>query len=261
MNSVAIEAQITALRLPPHGDEQRKFASPLILLSPEAGRRWELKAVFPFPPQRLSLPSLKLEGNPWGDPNPWNRSSCAFLLSQIINYHALYIHCTNHGKNSTKLPSAEYILPRNMNGFAVGRGGGGARHQGARSWLHTGSQWSKARDNSLKRTPLVQQVCNYRSEWALSSGKSLPSGKAFSNVWREACSSQGFQDFPDSLSDGISGIYKLVASLSCTLFANLYSCNILPLQASKIFSRFSEKFWSVSKQYLTICPQNSDQWK
>lgn len=70
LNSVAIEAQITVTRLPSRGDEQRKFTSPLILLSPEAGCRWELKAVVPFPPQRLSLPSLKLEGNPQGDPNP-----------------------------------------------------------------------------------------------------------------------------------------------------------------------------------------------
>lgn len=139
LNSTALEVQITASRLPSHGDEQRKFTSPLILLCPEAGRRWALKAVFLFPPQRLSLPSLKLEGNPWGDPNPWNSSSCAFLLSQIINCHALYIHCTSNGKNSTKLPSVEYILPRNMNVLAVGWGSGVARCQGARSWLHAGS--------------------------------------------------------------------------------------------------------------------------
>lgn len=120
LNSVAIEVQITASRLLSRGDEQRKFTSPLILLSPEAGCRWELKAVFPFPPQRLSLLSLKRERNPRGDPNPWNSSSCAFLLSQIINYHALYIHCTSNSKNSTKLPPAGYLFPRNMNILAVG---------------------------------------------------------------------------------------------------------------------------------------------
>ena len=138
LKSVAIEAQITALSLPSRSDEQRKFTSPLMLLSPEAGCRWEQKAVFPFPPQRLSLLSLKLEGNPQGDPNPWNSSSCAFLLSHIINYHALYIHCTSNGKNSAKLPSVEYMLPRNIHVLAMGWFGRGVQRQGVRSWPHAG---------------------------------------------------------------------------------------------------------------------------
>lgn len=56
LNSAAIEVQITASRLLSRGDEQRKLTSPLILPSQGAGCRWEQKAAFPFPPQRLSLP-------------------------------------------------------------------------------------------------------------------------------------------------------------------------------------------------------------
>lgn len=243
LNGVAIEVQIIALGLLSRGDEQRKFTSPLIPLSPEAGCRWELKALFPFPPQRLSLLSLKLEGNPRGDPNPWNSSSCAFLLSQIINYHALYIHCTSNSKNSTKLPPAGYIFPRNMNVLAVGWVAGEPNIR-VLCW-----EWNRPREDNTERM-FPGSATTQLQEWGSPQlRKSLPSAKAPTNVWWEVCSSQGFQDFPESQSDGISSIYLLVASLSCTLFTNLYSCNILPLQTSKIFLRFSEKVTGILKTY------------
>lgn len=187
LNSIAIEVQIIASRLLSHGDEQRKFTSPLILLSPEAGCRWELKALFPFPPQRLSLLSLKLEGSPRGDPNPWNSSSCAFLLSQIINYHALYIHCTSNSKNSTKLPPAGCIIPRNGNTLAVGWVVG---EPSIRSWVGVLCwEWNRAREDGPER------LFSYYADTGMSKPpqlrESLPLGKAPTNVWWEVFSSQG----------------------------------------------------------------------
>lgn len=64
-------------------------------------------------------PNASLEGNPQGDPNPWNSSSCGLLLSHIINCHGLCICCTSNGKNSTPLPSVECILSRNVDGLTV----------------------------------------------------------------------------------------------------------------------------------------------
>lgn len=162
LNSVAIEVQIIASRLLSRGDEQRKFTSPLILLSPEAGCRWELKALFPFPPQRLSLLSLKLEGSPRGDPNPWNSSSCAFLLSQIINYHALYIHCTSNSKNSTKLPPAGCIIPRNGNTLAVGWVVG----EPSIRVLGGGAVLGMEQGQGRRSREAVQLLCRYRNEQA-----------------------------------------------------------------------------------------------
>lgn len=259
LNSVAIEVQIIASRLLSRGDEQRKFTSLLILLSPGAGCRWELKALFPFPPQRLSLLSLKLEGNPRGDPNPWNSSSCAFLLSQIINYHALYIHCTSNSKNSTKLPPAGYIFPRNMNMLAVG---GGAQHQGPGWWCCAGNG-TGPRKMVQRGCSLVLQPHSYRNEQALSSEKVFSQEK-LPLMFDERFALHKDQDLPESQCDGISSIYLLVASLSCTLFTNLYSCNISPLQTNKIFSRFSKKsqvFWKHAKTRFHKVSQDSDQWK
>lgn len=110
-------------------------------------------------------------------------------------------------------------------------------------------EWNRAKEDGPERM-FPGSATTQLQEWASPQlRESLLSGKAPTNVWWEVFSSQGFQDLHESQCDGISGIYLLVASLSCTLFTNLYSCNISPLQTNKIsrFSKKSQVFWKHAK--------------